>query len=328
MHEGHEHPDNCEGKLRSVAHTDAHSHCAGHHHHHHHHHHHASGNLLFAFFLNLFFALIELIGGIYTGSVAILSDALHDFGDSISLGVAWRLEKYSQRKSDARFTYGYKRFSLLGALLISIILLVGSFFVITASIKRLINPGEPMAEGMLVLAIFGLIVNGVAALRLKSGHSLSERAVMLHLMEDVLGWAAVLVVSIVMIFVDLPILDPILSLAITAWILFNVYGNLKATMKVLLQGVPEGVNRELLTKAIVAIEAVSDVHDMHLWSLDGENHIITIHVCYNSQHYPDVEKQQALKERVRQLCSEHGIAHATIELDPDHLPCSMENCTD
>lgn len=301
----------------------------GHHHghgHHHHHHRNSGGNLLFAFAMNLFFAIVELVGGLFTGSVAILSDALHDFGDSISLGVAWRLQKLSEKGRDASFSYGYKRFSLLGALLISLILLVGSVFVIMAAVQRLSDPGEPKAGGMLLLAIFGLAVNGIAALRLKGSSSLNERAVMLHLMEDVLGWAAVLVVSIVMLFVDLPILDPILSLCITAWILYNVYGNLRDTFRVLLQGVPDEIDMEGLKKEILALPRIRSVHDIHLWTLDGQTHVMTIHVVYCPEDFASPMAVFEMKESVREKCSAHGIRHATIELDPEGCSCGMESC--
>lgn len=169
-HECHEHH-----------HEHAHEHKHGDHHGHHHalghHHHSATGNIKVAFWLNISFALFELIGGFFTSSIAILSDALHDFGDALSLGVAWYLQKLSERGRDARFSYGYKRFSLLGALFISVVLIVGSIFVLTAAAKRLIEPGEPKAGWMLVIAIVGLVVNGVAALRVGKGHSFNERAV-------------------------------------------------------------------------------------------------------------------------------------------------------
>ena len=207
------------------------------------------------FVLNLFFALVELVGGLYTGSVAILSDALHDFGDSCSLGVAWYLERLSKKGRDQNFSYGYKRFSLLGALLISIILLVGSIFVITESIERIITPSEPHAGGMFVLALFGLAVNGYAAWRMMGGSSLNERAMRVHLMEDVLGWVAVLIVSVVMYFVDLPILDPILSLCITGWVLYNVYFNLRDNLRIFLQGVPEDVDSEELVEEVLCLDA-------------------------------------------------------------------------
>ncbi|MDO4692992.1 MAG: cation diffusion facilitator family transporter [Porphyromonadaceae bacterium] len=311
-----------------------HHHYGGHHHthehghhHHHHHHHNAEGNILFAFLLNLSFSIIELVGGIITGSVAILSDALHDFGDSISLGLAWYLEKVSGRRRDKSFSYGYKRFSLLSALMISLILLVGSFFVIQASIERLFSPEMPNARGMLLLAIFGLVINGVAAWRMSGGHSLSERSIQLHLLEDVLGWAAVLIVSIVMHFVHLPILDPLLSLAITAWILYNVYFNLRDNFRILLQGVPEGVDTESFIRDVKALEHVVDVHDVHVWTLNGQEHIASLHIVHSLELCGDPKGLNELKHEVRHIALDHhGLEHLTIELDPQGESCGMEGC--
>ena len=188
---------------------------AGHDHHHHHTdgHDHASRNLLIALVLNLGFAAIEAAGGAYTNSVAIISDALHDFGDALSLGVAWYLQRVSLRPRDRYYSYGYRRFSLLGAVVVSSVLLIGLSFVIRESVLRVLHPQPANAKGMLLLAILGVAVNGYAALRLSRGHTLSERAAYLHLLEDVLGWIAVLIGGIVMLFVNLPILDPLISLS-------------------------------------------------------------------------------------------------------------------
>lgn len=296
------------------------------HSHNHAHHHHATENILFAFILNLFFAIVELIGGVITGSVAILSDALHDFGDCISLGVAWQLQKISNAGSDAKFSYGYKRFSLLGALFISLILLSGSIIVIYSAIQKIITPGNPDAKGMIILAVFGLIVNGWAALRLSKGHTINERALMLHMMEDVLGWAAVLIVSIVMYFVNIPILDPLLSIAIAIWILYNVYFNLRDSLKILLQGVPSDINKDSLIKHILDINGVISIHDIHLWTLDGEEHIASIHVVIDREKINDTDCFCEMKQQIRKIASEHKIEHITIEFDIDGYQCSLSNC--
>jgi len=291
-------------------------------HDHSHHHDHASGNIVAAFFLNLGFAIIELVGGLLTNSVAILSDALHDFGDSISLGVAWYLQRLSNKKGDLNYTYGYKRFSLLGAIFISVVLLVGSIFVIQAAIGRVIHPEVSNARGMFFLAILGIAVNGAAIFRLKKGNSLNEKAVMLHFMEDVLGWIAVLIVSVVMMFVDVPVLDPILSLGISVWVLTNVYKNLKASFKILMQKVPAEVNEPKLLDKIKQLDKVKDLHDVHLWTLDGERHIITLHVvtcCAIS-----VNELSDLKISIRNLCKEFGIYHATIEFETENEQCEFE----
>jgi cobalt-zinc-cadmium efflux system protein len=290
--------------------------------HDHHHHDHAAGNIVMAFFLNLIFAIIELAGGLITNSVAILSDALHDFGDSISLGVAWYLQRLSNKKGDENYSYGYKRFSLLGAIFISVVLLVGSIFVIQASVGRLIHPEASNAKGMLFLALLGIAVNGAAIFRLKEGKSLNEKAVMLHFMEDVLGWITVLIVSVVMLFVDIPVLDPILSLGISAWVLTNVYKNLKASFKILMQQIPEGVDEPHLLEQIKQINKVQDLHDIHLWTIDGEKHVITLHVvtcCKIS-----VEEMSVIKNEIRALCKQFGIYHATIEFETEMEQCEFE----
>lgn len=289
---------------------------ANHHTHTHNHDHSgASRNIGLAFFLNLFFAGIELVGGLLTNSVAILSDALHDFGDSISLGLAWFLEKKSNQKRDRFYSYGYKRFSLLGAIILSVVLIVSSFFIVRESIERLIDPQEANAKGMMLLAFLGIAVNGFAAYRLHKGHSLNERAVSLHLIEDVMGWVAVLLVSIVMMFVDVPILDPILSLAITAWVLSNVYRNLRDTFKVLLQEVPQNINVEEMMSKIRSMNHVKGLHDFHLWTLDGEHNIMTLHVVTANLLPPNNLLQ--LKQDIKQLASDYEINHVTLEFEDE-----------
>lgn len=295
-----------------------------HHSHDHMHHHAATGNIALAFFINLGFAVVELIGGLWTNSIAILSDAFHDFGDSLSLAVAWRLQKVSERPGDARYSYGYKRFSLLGALFISTVLLVGSVFIIKACVERIVTPQEPNAEGMLGLAVFGVLVNGFAALRLKKGGSISERAVMLHMMEDVLGWLAVLVVSVVMLFVRVPILDPLLSIAISGWVLWNVYRNMRATFRILLQHTPSGIDAGRLESEIVALPEVASIHDLHLWSLDGERNVCTFHAVTVGPL--DAEAQIVLKRKIRAVCEQNGIEHATIEIETAGEDCGLTHC--
>ena len=191
------------------------------------HHHHAIKNLKVAFALNFTFTFIEVIGGFLTNSIAILSDALHDLGDTLAIGLSWYFQKLSGKSRSQKFSYGYKRFSLVSALISAIILLVGSVLIIYKAIPRLINPEIVHVKGMFVIAILGVLVNGIAVLRLKKGHSSNERVVMLHLLEDVLGWLAVLFGSVLMYFFDWPIIDPILSIMIATFILWNALKNIK-----------------------------------------------------------------------------------------------------
>ncbi len=277
-----------------------------------------------AFFLNLIFTVIEVIGGFATNSVAIISDALHDLGDSVSLAVAWYLQRLSNRGRDSNYTYGYRRFSLLGAIFISVFLFTGAIFVIKESAERLFSPDPVNAKGMMYLAILGIIVNGIAVLRLRKGKSLNEKAVYLHMLEDVLGWIAVLVVSIVMIFIDLPVLDPLLSIGITIWVLFNVFKNLKKTFRILLQEAPRNIETKQLEKEILKTEGVLSVHDLHLWSLDGERNILTIHAVIDGNTSDSTRKN--IKQAVRDTCINYGINHATIEFETPDEDCFLEDC--
>jgi len=281
--------------------------------HEHDHSHGAGKNLAWAFFLNISFCVIELIGGLFTNSIAILSDALHDFGDSISLGLAWYFQRISKRKPDSRYTYGYKRFSTLSALVNCLVLLTGSGFILYESIKRVLDPVESNAQGMFVLAIVGVLVNGAAVVRLKKGNSLNEKVVSLHLLEDVLGWVAVLIGSVVMIFVDVPVLDPILSIGISFYVLYNVYNNLKSVFRVILQGKPSDVNEEEIRESLLALPNVKSLHDMHIWTMDSEYMVLTVHlVVENSAQKNEL---QALRTAAHQLLKSMDIQHSTIEIE-------------
>lgn len=308
----------------------------GHNHNHGHSHGHGHGdgdaaarNIVTAFFLNLGFAVIELVGGIFTNSVAILSDALHDFGDSVSLGVAWAMQKRSNKGRDAKYSYGYKRFSLLGSVFLSGVLLVSSIFIVTEAVKRLAEPQEVHAQGMLWLAVAGIAINGFAALRLKKGTTLNERAVFLHIMEDVLGWVAVLVASVVMILVKHPAtryLDPILSLGITAWVLWNVWGNLRDTFRILLQGTPEGIDARELTSEIMKIDGVESLHDLHVWSQDGSSHVMTLHIVVADGLAAD--EVQRIRDAVRETGRTHNADHVTVEFETAGSSCDCEYARD
>ena len=210
-----------------------------HHHNHSHHHHHGDRNIGIAFFLNLVFTIIEIGGGLLTNSVAILSDALHDLGDSLSLGMAWYFQRLSGKGRDQKYSYGYRRFSLLGALINALILTVGSVYIIIEAVSRLQHPEPAHAFGMIWLAVLGVMVNGAAVLQLKKGISINEEMISLHLLEDVLGWVAVLIGALIMYRFDLPIIDPILSLGIAIFVLYNAFKGLKKTLFIILQAVPD-----------------------------------------------------------------------------------------
>jgi cobalt-zinc-cadmium efflux system protein len=279
-------------------------------------------NIRAAFFLNLGFTLFEIVGGIYTNSLAILSDALHDLGDSFSLGMSWFLERRSYKASDGKYSYGYRRFSLLAALINTVILITGSLFILSEAIPRLVNPQPSNAGGMALLAVIGIAVNGLAALRVRGSQSLNAQLVTWHLLEDVLGWIGVLIVSISLAFTDIYILDPLLSILISLYVLYNVLRSLRKTMALFLQAVPEAIDLPEVEHTLLAIPQVQSVHHTHIWSLDGEHHVLTTHLVVD----PDATKQDLIriKQAAAGIAGQMSLEHATIELELEQdCDCSM-----
>lgn len=294
------------------------------HHHNYSHNHRSQTNITVAFLLNLSFTIIEFIGGALTNSLAILSDAMHDLGDTISLGFSWYMEKISHKNRDEQFSYGYKRFSLLAALINSLVLLVGSLIILFAAVPRLFAPQAVHVEGMFALAILGIVVNGIAVLRLRRGKTMNEKVVSWHLLEDVLGWVAVLIISVVMLFKEVPILDPLFSIVFTAYILWNVFKNLKQTMMIFLQSIPGDVEISEVEKKISVLPDVQEVHDTHIWTMDGEYHILTTHVVVAENL--DKERIILLKRKIKEVVSEFEIEHATLEIEREGEECYLKDC--
>lgn len=280
-------------------------------------------NIKVAFFLNLGFTIIEIIGGFWTNSIAIISDALHDLGDSLSLGLSWFLERYSRKKKDEKYSYGYRRYSLFAALINGFILIIGSVFILFEAIPRLFNPQQLNAKGMLFFAVAGIIINGIAALQVRKGKSLNERIVSLHLFEDVLGWAAVLIISIVMIFKNIPVLDPILSILITIYILYRVIINLKKTFSIFLQAVPEGISIREIEDKLLKIDGVVNVHHTHVWSMDSLNNVLSVHIVVKDN--TSVDEIAEIKRKVREIISSMNPIHSTIEIEYEHEFCELRD---
>jgi len=292
-----------------------------HHHHNHSHHQQSSSNFRTAFLLNLGFTILEILGGLYTNSLAILSDAVHDFGDSLSLGMAWFFERLSKNDPDHKFSYGYRRFSLLSALLNALILFGGSVYMLSQAVRRILHPEASQAEGMILFAVIGILVNGAAALRMKRDNSLNGRIVALHLLEDVLGWAAVLVVGIILLFSDNPYLDPILSMLIALYIVYNVLKNLRQTVGIFLQAVPGGLSLDDIRQRMLPVENVVSIHHPHVWSLDGEHHVLTMHVVVPEK--TGREQARCVKNDIKTALSPLDISHITIEIEYGEADCTM-----
>lgn len=274
-----------------------------------------------AFFLNLGFTVFEIIGGLWTNSLAIISDALHDLGDSFSLGLTWRLEKLAEKGRTKRYSYGYRRFSLLGAVTNAVVLIGGSLFVLSEAIPRLVQPEHSNAPGMALFALVGVAVNGVAALRLKHGQKLSAQVVAWHLLEDVLGWIAILIVSVTLLFTDIHILDPILSILITLYVLYNAMRNLRKASALFLQAIPEEIDVDEIEQNLLAHEKVRSTHHTHIWSLDGEHHVLTTHVVMD----PGATREDVLqvKDSIKALAGKVNLEHITVEIEYGDEVCEM-----
>lgn len=275
--------------------------------------------ILIAFLLNLGFSVYELIGGTITGSTAIVSDAVHDFGDAISIGLSYLLEKKSTKQPDAKYTYGYTRYSLVGGMVTTLILLFGSTFVIFNAILRLFKPIEINYDGMIILSLIGVTVNFIAAYITRDNNSLNQKSVNLHMLEDVLGWIVVLIGAIIMRFTNISYLDPILSILVALFILKQALANFISILNVFLEKTPAQVSLEEIEKHLLNIPGVKNVHHLHIWSLDGYHNYATLHVVSNE---PNIKLKQTIKSEL----SAHQIAHSTIEMENTNENCHDQNC--
>lgn len=281
--------------------------------HNHSHQHNDQQNILLAFFLNAFFSIIELIGGYLTNSIAIMSDALHDFGDSLSLLFSYFAEKYSHKEADHNFTFGYRRFSLLGALVNGVILLVGSTYIIYEAVGRIQSPEIVKPEGMVWLALLGIIVNAVAAWRLSKNSGVNIKMIKLHLLEDLFGWIAVLIVSVILLFKPWYFLDSLLSIIVSIVILRSVYKNLKKIIMIFLQHFPSDLQIQEIIKKIEGFNLVQDVHEVKGWSLDNEKHYIRFHVRVPAETL--IKEIDGLKLEIKKLLMSYDISYSTIEFE-------------
>lgn len=283
------------------------------HHHHHHHSHSSQKNIETAFFLNLLFVFVELAGGYLTGSFAILSDAIHDFGDCATIGLAWILEKISNKKADEKYTYGYRRYSLVSGLITSVVLVAGSVGIIIGSVIKFFKPHEINGIGMLLISVFGVAINSFAAYKTSHGSGAGEKAINLHLLEDVLGWLAVFVGSVFVHFLNWYFIDSLLSVAIAVFILWNAARNVIDVLWVMLEKTPVDFSVEEYKKALSKIDGVVDVHHIHIWSLDGEKNLATVHITPHKSL--EIPRLNDIKKEILCVSKEMGVDHITVEFD-------------
>ena len=263
-----------------------------------------------AFFLNLTYAIVEFIAGGVFGSSAVLADSVHDLGDAIAIGISAFLESISNREEDSHYTLGYKRFSLLGALVTAIILMTGSVLVILENVTKILNPQPVNDEGILWLGMIAITINVLASLVVGKGKTKNESILSLHFLEDTLGWLAVILMAIVLRFTDWYILDPLLSLVISFFILSKALPRFWSTLKIFLDAVPEGLETGDLEKDLESLTNVKSVNQLSIWSMDGLENNAIIHLCLE-----DWEQMTETKNQVRQLLEERGVQNITIEVD-------------
>ena len=276
-------------------------------------------NIFIAFILNMCFSLFEIIGGLFTGSVAIISDAVHDLGDAVSIGLSLYFEKKSRKQPDEKYTYGYLRYSVLGGFITTNILLLGSVVVLVNAVERLFAPRDVNFNGMIAFAVVGVTVNLIAAFFTREGDSINQKAVNLHMLEDVFGWIVVLVGALVMRFTDITLIDPLMSVGVSVFIIISAIKNLKNIIDLFLEKTPDNISVEDIRKNLRDIEGVVDVHHIHIRSIDGRQSYVTMHIVARG----DIRR---VKDMVRHELYEHGICHSTLELEYDDERCEEQNC--
>lgn len=275
-------------------------------------------NILIAFILNISFSIIEFFGGLITGSVAILSDSVYDFGDATSIGISYFMERKSKKGADKNYTYGYIRYSVLGGVITTCILIVGSIFVILGALNRLFHPVQIDYSGMIIFAVLGVILNFAAAYITKEGDSINQKSVNLHMLEDVLGWIVVLFGAIIMKFTDILVIDSIMSIGVAIFILTSSLKNLKKVLDLFLAKTPSDIDIDVIKSQLMKIKEVDGVHHVHVWSIDGFNNYATMHVVVKSKSTKEV------KEIIRKELKKFNIYHVIIETEEN--TCGHEIC--
>lgn len=275
--------------------------------------HSSSRNIAVAFALNFSFAIIELVGGWWTQSIAIQADAIHDFGDSLLLATALGLQVWSSAQARGHFTFGFKRLSLLSSLGASFVLFTGSIYICVKSVERLFSPITPELNGMFLLAVLGVVVNGIAAWKMGHGHTQNEKALSWHMIEDLLGWIAVMIGSIVMRYFDAPWIDPVLSLIIAGVVITGATRNFWTSSQLFLQAAPRTINLEALKDELSAVNGLKAINAFRVWSLDGAHHVASIRASLDNG--TDANTREKIKSELRHILLHHGHFDVTIEWD-------------
>jgi len=287
-------------------------------------HDHTSGNMrrvIIALVLTGTFMVVEVIGGILSGSLALLADAGHMLTDTIALGLAAVAFAVSKRPGDRKLTYGYQRFQILAAFVNGLSLLVIVGWILFEAVQRFITPSDVMGETMLVVASAGLVVNIIAFVVLHGGDkkNLNIRGAALHVAGDLLGSVAAIIAAIVIIYSGWMAIDPILSIAVAMLILKSAWSLVRRSAHVLLEGAPDWLDVPAMQERIAAsVPQVVGVHHVHVWGLTPQDLMLTMHVRLNGE----INNPTSIIREIKKLMNdEYGIGHSTIEVE-------TEDCAD
>lgn len=286
--------------------------------HDHDHYHEAKKNILYGIILNSVFTVVELVGGILSNSLALLSDTIHDFSDSVALGISYYANQKAQSSPTKTMTFGYRRTTILAALINSTFLIVLTLLIFYRAYLRILNPEPVDGKIVFVIAIFGIITNGSIALKMFRGKDkdLNIKSVFWHIMEDFLGWIGILIAGAIISLTGAYIIDPIISIMIGLIVIYSAWDIIKSSVNIILEGVPEGLNIEEIEDVIKNIENVNGVHDVHVWSLGTNYNALSAHVVITNM---TVDQSHKILDKINSILKEKfNIKHTTIEFECSH----------
>lgn len=269
--------------------------------------------LWIAFGLTAVFLVAEVIGGLVTNSLALLSDAAHMATDVIALAISLFAVRLSRRRPDAKRTYGYARLEAIGAMINGVLLFVVAFYILWEAVGRFREPPEVASTGMLVIAALGLLVNLISMRLLKagSGQSLNVKGAYLEVWADMLGSVGVILGAVIIKITGWTVVDPIIAVLIGLWVLPRTWTLLREAGQVLMQGVPQGVDMVALRTALAEVSGVTEIHDLHIWALGSKEPVLTAHLVVGDSVQPDVVRQAAAEL----LAARFHIEHATLQVE-------------
>lgn len=306
-----------------------HNHSHGHSHGHGHSHSHTNNKkaLFWAFLLIATFMVVEVIGGVITNSLALLSDAGHMLSDAAALGLSLFAMKLGERKATQSKTYGFKRFEIIAAALNGLTLIVISIYIFVEAYHRFTDPPEVQSMGMLTISVIGLVVNIIAAWILMSGdkdENLNVRSAFLHVLGDMLGSVGAITAALLIYFFGWGLADPIASIAVAILIIISGWRVTKESFHVLMEGTPEQIELNEVKDEIMKIPEVIDVHDVHVWSITSGVLMFTGHIAVEGGGAHD----RVLHKAQKLLHDRFGIDHSTLQVEGEEhgCPCAHGPC--